>query len=84
MNNNSYKNVLVTGAAQRMGRAVAIDLARTGWAVAVHYNKSENAAENVVEKICTAGGHAIAVSANLALEDEASTLVERSAKGLVP
>jgi NAD(P)-dependent dehydrogenase (short-subunit alcohol dehydrogenase family) len=84
MNNNSYKNVLVTGAAQRMGRAIAIDLARTGWAVAVHYNKSENAAENVVEKICTAGGHAIAVSANLALEDEASTLVERSAEGIGP
>ncbi|MGY9002680.1 MAG: SDR family NAD(P)-dependent oxidoreductase, partial [Rhodospirillales bacterium] len=61
-----------------------IDLARTGWAVAVHYNKSENAAKNVVEEICTAGGHAIAVSANLALEDEASTLVERSAKGIGP
>jgi NAD(P)-dependent dehydrogenase (short-subunit alcohol dehydrogenase family) len=84
MNNNSYKNVLITGAGQRIGRAIALDLARTGWTVAVHFNESRSAAEKVVEEICVAGGNAVSVSANLAEEDEASTLVARSTDKIGP
>ncbi len=79
MSNNNCKNVLITGAAERIGRTIAIDLAQVGWTVAVHYNKSGDAAVKVVEEIRAAGGQAIAIFANLAKEDEASTLVERSA-----
>ena len=36
--------VLITGAARRIGRALALDLGRLGWQVAVHYRTSEAAA----------------------------------------
>ena len=38
------KTVLVTGAAKRLGRAIALDLAEHGWNVAIHYNSSEEEA----------------------------------------
>ena len=34
------KTVLVTGAAKRLGRAIALDLAAAGWNVAIHYHGS--------------------------------------------
>jgi RNA polymerase sigma-70 factor (ECF subfamily) len=40
---------LVTGAARRIGRAIALDLARHGWDVAVHYGRSRGEAEDVVQ-----------------------------------
>lgn len=39
--------VLVTGAAKRIGRAVAIELSKRGFAVAIHYGKSEQSAREV-------------------------------------
>ena len=38
---------LVTGAGQRLGRAVALELARSGWDVAIHYRRSAAEAEAV-------------------------------------
>ena len=40
MSETNLKNVLVTGAARRIGAAIAHDLAANGWAVAVHYQDS--------------------------------------------
>jgi NAD(P)-dependent dehydrogenase (short-subunit alcohol dehydrogenase family) len=34
------RTVLVTGAAKRLGREIALALARDGWQVAVHYRDS--------------------------------------------
>ncbi|HKF64636.1 MAG TPA: SDR family NAD(P)-dependent oxidoreductase, partial [Dongiaceae bacterium] len=42
---------LVTGAARRIGAAIARDLARHGWAVAVHYRASEGEAEALAREI---------------------------------
>src|SRR5437762_620551 len=39
--------VLVTGAARRIGRSIAIELARRGFSVAIHYNTSKAEAEEV-------------------------------------
>lgn len=39
--------VLVTGAAKRIGRVIAIDLSKRGFDVAIHYNKSKTEAEAV-------------------------------------
>ncbi len=56
---------LVTGASRRIGRAVALDLARQGYAVGVHYSASGEEAEKVVTEIRLHGGHATALHAEL-------------------
>ncbi|MFZ5609118.1 MAG: SDR family oxidoreductase [Pseudomonadota bacterium] len=67
--------VLVTGAAQRIGRAIALDLAQAGWRVAVHYHHSSAAAEETVALIASAGGKAVSLKADLADEAAATGLV---------
>ncbi len=73
---------LVTGAGLRLGRAIAMDLARQGWRVAVHYNTSAGAAEETVAEIRAAGGQAAAVSADLLDEAQVATLVGRAAEAV--
>ena len=57
---------LVTGAAHRIGRAIAQDLAAHGFAVALHANRSAAAARALAAEIAAAGGRAAAVIADLA------------------
>src|ERR1700751_4320878 len=59
------RRVLVTGASTGIGAAVARAFGAQGARVAVHYNQSENAANEVVDAICTAGGDAIKVKADV-------------------
>jgi pteridine reductase len=67
--------VLVTGAAKRVGRAIAFELAARGARVVVHYRTSAHEAEEVVNAIVAAGGQAIARPADLAHRDEVQQLV---------
>lgn len=57
--------VLITGAARRIGRAVALDLAAAGWAVAIHYRRSAAEAAELVEEISQRGGCARAFRGDL-------------------
>lgn len=75
---------LVTGAAQRIGRAIALDLAHAGWAVAVHHNRSTDAAREVVDEITSRGGRAAAFAADLEDEAQVGALVPRCADELGP
>ncbi|MEQ9518056.1 MAG: SDR family oxidoreductase [Parvibaculum sp.] len=59
-------NVLITGAAKRIGRAIALDFAKQGWGVAVHYHRSKSDAEALVREITKAGGRAACLPADLA------------------
>ena len=59
------KTALVTGASTGIGAAVAIAFAARGMRVAVHYNSSAAAANQVVETIRAAGGAAVAVKADV-------------------
>ena len=56
---------LVTGAGIGIGQGIAVELARRGYAVAVHYAGSESGARKTVEQIEEAGGTAFAVQGNL-------------------
>lgn len=47
---------LVTGAARRLGRAIALKLSENGWRVAVHYRSSDREAASLAERINAAGG----------------------------
>jgi NAD(P)-dependent dehydrogenase (short-subunit alcohol dehydrogenase family) len=78
------KAALVTGAARRIGRAVALDLAGHGWAVAVHYNRSAKEANAVVAEIRKAGGNAVALQADLSKEAEIEPLMRRAVDALGP
>ena len=62
---NPHSTVLITGAACRIGRAIAIHMGKAGWHVAVHYNSSEEAAGETVDQIRTNGGKAMALQADL-------------------
>jgi NAD(P)-dependent dehydrogenase (short-subunit alcohol dehydrogenase family) len=75
---------LVTGAAQRIGRAIALALAADGWAVAVHYRASRDPADELVRAIEERGGRAEAVAADLAHEAEVKTLLPRAVEALGP
>jgi NAD(P)-dependent dehydrogenase (short-subunit alcohol dehydrogenase family) len=81
---NMPRTALVTGAAKRIGRAVALDLARHGWAVAVHYGHSRDEAEAAVTEIQNAGGTALALQANLSVEAETLSLMQRTTDELGP
>ena len=75
---------LVTGGAQRVGRALVLALAEDGFAVAVHYNDSRDAAEDLVEAIRGKGGRAVALGADLADERAVGTLLPRAERELGP
>ena len=75
---------LVTGAAKRIGRAIALDLAAAGWDVALHYRSSRAEAEALVAEIAAAGGRAVALGADLERESETEALLPAAAKALGP
>ncbi len=72
---NLPKAALVTGAGQRIGRAIALSLAHQGWAVALHYRNSAQAATRLAAEIVAAGGRACVLKADLTREDETAALI---------
>jgi NAD(P)-dependent dehydrogenase (short-subunit alcohol dehydrogenase family) len=75
---------LVTGAAQRLGRAIAITLAETGFDVAVHYHTSCAAGNATCDAIRQLGRRTSLLAADLAKEADTQTLVARAAATLGP
>ncbi len=75
---------LVTGAARRIGRAIASDLAAHGWPIAVHYHRSEGAARDLAAEIEGRGGRAVAFRADLHDEGETAALVATAAAAMGP
>ena len=62
---------LVTGAARRLGRAIALALARDGWDIGVHYGDSAEAARQTADDVLALGRKAVCLQARL--EDERAT-----------
>jgi 3-oxoacyl-[acyl-carrier protein] reductase len=69
------KVAVVTGASKGIGAAIAEELAREGAAVVVNYSSSSRPADEVVQKIKTAGGTAKAVHADVSKPAQAKALV---------
>jgi NAD(P)-dependent dehydrogenase (short-subunit alcohol dehydrogenase family) len=78
------KTALVTGAAKRLGRAIALDLAAHGWNVAIHYNGSQEDADSAAQAVRAYGGEATTLQCDLSKESETATLVDRAIEELGP
>jgi NAD(P)-dependent dehydrogenase (short-subunit alcohol dehydrogenase family) len=75
---------LITGAAIRIGRAISERLAQEGWTVAIHHHSSTDAAQELIDKIVSAGGRAAGFVADLSQEDHAQSLIDRVRDELGP
>ena len=75
---------LVTGAADRIGAAIARHLASHGWCVIVHYRHSREQAEATVAAIRAGGGQAAAIAADLADRQQRAGLVAAAAAPFGP
>ena len=70
------KVAVVTGGSRGIGRAIALELAERGAAVVVNYNKSPEAAEEVVKQIQAGGGKAAAFQADVSDFKQAEALIK--------
>ncbi len=73
---------LVTGGAARLGRAMALYLAKRGYDVAIHYNSNEQAAQDLADKIIAMGRNAVTLQADLLDEEQTQGLLPDAAARL--
>ena len=76
--------ILITGASQGIGAATAVLAGERGYGVCVNYRASEDAARQTVEAIRGKGGHAIAVQADVGVEEDVQRLFAAVDDGLGP
>ena len=69
------KVALVTGGSKGIGRAIAVRLAENGVKVAINYNSSEDAADNLVKMISESGGGALKVRADVSNLDQVKGMI---------
>lgn len=62
--------MLITGGGRGIGAATALLAAQRGYAVGVNYRHDHQAAQSVVERILAAGGHAVALAADISCESQ--------------
>jgi 3-oxoacyl-[acyl-carrier protein] reductase/pteridine reductase len=86
MNEKKLKGqvALVTGAARRIGRDIALTLADAGAAIAVNYNRSQAEARATVREIEKRGGRAVALQADVSRAAEVERLLKAIEQKLGP
>ncbi|HXV44417.1 MAG TPA: SDR family oxidoreductase [Anaerolineae bacterium] len=78
----THKTALITGSSRGIGRAIALELARRGADIVVHYVRKKQAAEEVVAAIEALGCRAMAVKANLAQAGQIEAMFDDIEAGL--
>jgi NAD(P)-dependent dehydrogenase (short-subunit alcohol dehydrogenase family) len=64
------KTIFITGGTRGIGRATALKCARKGWSLALNYRSDEPAADETAREVRAAGGHAITLRGDVAIEAE--------------
>src|SRR5581483_8698308 len=72
------RNALVTGASKGVGRGIAVELARRGVNVAVNYHADRAGAEETAREIRECGAAAVAIAADIAVNDDVERMFERA------
>lgn len=75
---------LVTGAAHRIGSAIAADLAKHGFAVAIHHRSDGDEAGRLCSQITARGGDAVPIHADLENDEDVRRLPEETKAALGP
>jgi 3-oxoacyl-[acyl-carrier protein] reductase len=78
------RTALVTGGSRGIGRAIALKLAEDGARVSINYQRDEQAACEVLERIRQAGGQALAVQGDVSRQDDVVRLVEETTRQFGP
>lgn len=78
------QNVLITGAASRIGAAIALGMAKDGWTIALHYHGSQEAAVDTAQAIRDAGGQVVLIKADLSDEQQTAALVDQAVAATGP
>ncbi len=73
------KTILITGAATRIGRHLALGLAKQDWHVLIHYHSSEEQAASLIEETRSFGGKTDSLKADLHDPAQVSQLIDRAA-----
>ncbi len=76
------KCVLITGASGAIGSEIALEFARKGHNVAVHYNTNKKSAEALCQKICALGVKCVAVRADVSKRVQVLSMFETIEKDL--
>jgi NAD(P)-dependent dehydrogenase (short-subunit alcohol dehydrogenase family) len=75
---------LITGAARRIGRTLALEAAKAGYDVVIHHRHSALDAESVREEIQANGGRALVLAADLAEEQALAPLIDAACEAVGP
>lgn len=78
MTNAASQAVIVTGSSRGIGRAIALRLARDGFALTINYTGNQKAAQEVVGEIESHGGRAIAVQGDVSKKEDVSRLFDET------
>lgn len=74
------KNILITGAAVRVGRAMALSVADAGCNVVIHYHRSDEDAQKTQTDIIAKGVECYLIKGDLANPDDAGNLVYQASE----
>lgn len=71
------KNALITGSSRGIGRGIALELAKSGARVAVHYYQNEAAAKDTLAKIRQSGSDGFVVQADVQQPEEIARMFDQ-------